>query len=146
MNKPEKKEIIPERWQENEEATGWNRACVVWEPYHQEVVNDLVANITELQQQLNSLQIEYVNGEWQCIHVKENVIDGHCPWCQLTVAEKSLKRLQKKLNSLPSEKEITSIINANSYTVGGQGTYREHHCYRIVDIVKAIHKRMRGEK
>lgn len=34
---------------------GYNQACEEWEKYHQEIVNDLVANITELQQQQNSL-------------------------------------------------------------------------------------------
>jgi len=37
----------------------YNKTYDEWQKYHQEVVNDLVKNITELQQQLNSLEAHY---------------------------------------------------------------------------------------
>ena len=59
-----------------------------------------------------------VNGEYQCKHVKEKVIDGYCVWCALTVAEKGLAkqkemRIQAKrysVSTIPSVDEIADLL------------------------------------
>ena len=40
-------------------------------------------------------KVKRKNGQWQCSHVKEDVIDGNCPYCKLTVAEGAVESFQK---------------------------------------------------
>lgn len=50
-------------------------------------------------------RIEKKDSQWQCEHIKQNIIDCYCPWCNLTIAENAVDSLRKKLKSLEPKVE-----------------------------------------
>ena len=50
----------------------------------------------EVRESFVEKNLRKIYGEYPCQHVQENVIDGWCPWCQLTVCEKSLENFREK--------------------------------------------------
>jgi len=70
---------------------------------------------------------ECINGEYQCKHIKENVIASDCPWCIASVANKGLTEMKKQRDVLLEERrkaveELPSeIINDHTCTFDCKG-------------------------
>lgn len=116
MKKPEKF-IMPDKVNEitRNKLICYNQACDEWSKYHQEVVNDLVGNVTELTKELNQTRIWLNNMQihrdklQQQLKESETVLSAWHSVFQtsqlshaserLSVAERTVERLQQQLNS-----------------------------------------------
>jgi len=56
--------------------------------------------LEEIENADNIKRVPYINGQYQCKHVKENIIQDDCIWCNLSVAEKSVASLRKQVDEL----------------------------------------------
>jgi len=54
--------------------------------------------------------------EYPCEHIEQDVIDGNCPACAATVAERSNETLRKRLEEAEAERDrlITEALNLNN--------------------------------
>ena len=69
---------------------------------------------------------EKIDGEYQCEHVKEDVIDGNCVWCNLTVAEKGLDKQRELYQAMVKKCEGLGIIIFKEMTNCPEEVAREY--------------------
>ena len=61
---------------------------------------DLLGSIMKSLTNENIKLIPKINDEYQCSHVKENILSSNCVFCNLTVVEQGLEKQKKKTEEL----------------------------------------------